>query len=61
MQGLVCKLVVLQTNTTDIPNNSVTSYNKMSLLLCVVVALFYSINLVNAANENDCAQGETLN
>ena len=21
MQGLVCKLVVLQTNTTDIPNN----------------------------------------
>ena len=40
---------------------AVMSYNKISLLLYVVVALFYSITLVNAANENDCAQGMTFN
>ena len=32
----------------------------MSILLYVVVALFYSITLVNAANENDCAQSMTF-
>ena len=48
MQGLVYKLVVLQTYTTDILNNCCHQLEQdVPTPVCVVVALFYSITLAN--------------